>query len=448
MKIYYLKDTTFSNSLSLNVSYLSDNLHFDFDIVPFDYTSNINFVDYENNYLLLTVISSNEFIQSVKFLMKHKFKNIKTIIGGQYVNFILHPEKLLTLYDYVIVGKGENALLNIITKKLPKSVYYDKDFDIIPKHYITNPVILKNLTSVLLTIKGDVCSYNKCEFCDQVKKTSTKQFYTLDENINLIQYYRNNSNIQLFIFYDNIMQVSDLKYLLQTLPEGRKISIVIYGMRVSDSYRDLTKYLRPDIQLFIIWGHEFYDNEILSYFNKGITIEQILDSIIWCEENKIPYLGNLIKGLPLVQNKHIRNHLSFYKHYWDKKIIPSNKFNEFMLSDSTRIINKLDVFKIKLKNRLRINNFWKGWELPENFAKLETIYYDFDMYDEDEKKYVDREFTYSKYDKLFKMYDFILKQNNIKFSLGNQIRKFSESYNFDVYIQFKDNNFYVHGVKI
>lgn len=214
-------------------------------------------------------------------------------------------------------------------------------------------------------------------------------------------------NKKTFYISDSFFTFESLQKLLEKLEYGPKIDLMFFGMRVSDTFLtvDPKLLLREDIQLWITWGHEFYDDEILDIYKKGITTDEIFESVQWCFKYSINTHSNLIVGMPLVTNRNIYNHYSFYSNYEKYSYSPTGPGNFFMLYEHSKMFKMLDQFKIKLENRCTLQDQLKLIEFSKihntSYIELDLTFFRFYSYDEDSKKYITRKEALMKHEMIY-----------------------------------------------
>jgi len=460
IKIYYQEDTFFSSSLSVVVSYVMDRIPEGIEYICFKRGEIPIIQDSSDNYILLSILSHLEFCSAIHLLDQLSLKNINVVCGGQWFYSFKNVHDVLNTTDlisHICIGAGEEFLVSLIQDKLASGIYFAEDFDKISKSYITQKTILNNTPSVLIGLKGNSCDWGRCKFCDTGKTmrgtlSGIKDFYSVQENIKIMRYYIEEHDSELFMFYDNNTDPHDLKEIISAMPEDKKISIVCFGLRANARFDILSDVLKrkSNIKLCIMIGYEFFDDDILDIYQKGFNTADILNQMKWCDEHNVAYMGNVILGMPLISNRHIKNHLSFYKNFWDKGILPINKNNGFVLTETMPVYRESSFFKIIPKEYIKCKELQYGLSLPEDIGNLRLKYIDFDLYDEDERKYVDRTFTHYKYGKLYNMYDQMLKIQGIKFNFRDILRfgPPSEEDLIDSHLLYKDHNFTIKGVTI
>lgn len=408
-KIYYTKDKIFNNSMTTVVSYLSTQIE-DCTFIEFDYMTYFPIEDSENVYVLFSIDILTTFYFLLEFLNRQNLKFAKVVIGGSsllVVHNYLQIFKIHRSITHVCVGPGEEFMVDLLTKNLPSGIYYGNNFKKIKRHFISNVVFLKNLPLIHLGMNYTSCSWGKCLFCSEANKPLNKEYASLDEIASIINFYRNVMNKKTFYISDSFFTFESLQKLLEKLEYGPKIDLMFFGMRVSDTFLtvDPKLLLREDIQLWITWGHEFYDDEILDIYKKGITTDEIFESVQWCFKYSINTHSNLIVGMPLVTNRNIYNHYSFYSNYEKYSYSPTGPGNFFMLYEHSKMFKMLDQFKIKLENRCTLQDQLKLIEFSKihntSYIELDLTFFRFYSYDEDSKKYITRKEALMKHEMIY-----------------------------------------------
>ena len=89
------------------------------------------------------------------------------------------------------------------------------------------------------------------------------------------------------------------------------LEIYIQGARVDSADRTLYKKLKKAGVKHLYFGLETGNQDVLDYYNKGITINQIKKAIYLSKEMNFLTLGNFIIGAPIETKKHIKKTVDF-----------------------------------------------------------------------------------------------------------------------------------------
>ncbi len=249
------------------------------------------------------------------------------IIGGPHcftmdVGILSHYEFI----DIVVRGEGEEAILDIIKKKklseIPGITWRDcgkiisnsirhmninidkysydytsfldifsgwKDYEI-PKKY-------HNLPSIPIIVSRG-CPY-KCSFCAAHNIWEIYRTNSIEEIISRIKFLYNSFNIKYFRFYDALFLGNDLKihqFCDQLEQSGMKIVFRI-DVRIGIKYNALKRLKEVGCEV-VGFGIESGSDKILLRINKGITRNEIIETINHCKKLKIWSIGFFMVGHP------------------------------------------------------------------------------------------------------------------------------------------------------
>jgi hypothetical protein len=320
------------------------------------------------------------------------------VIGGTLL-YAIDSNDLLKFYpeiSFICIGKGEEFLLNLFSNNnLPFGIYHAHQFSNIRNYRIADVFLNKN-SIISLTFNDNRCSWGKCMFCHHSPKSVVREKNTSETIAEDIIYYKQKHQIRNFYIYDNETNPNDLKELLISLQKKSALDNVyfdIFGIRIGRNYSGLIaliKELKYNPLNSASWGVEFYCNEILELYQKGITTEDV--DVVLEEFHNIGVKNKvfLLLGLPMVNMKNIQNHLRIK----DKAhLVHEFRTSFFRLSEQTRIWNKKDNFRIQTQEPYEINDLSHNYTFP----KIETKYFRFLSLDPDTNQWFTRKEVYEKY---------------------------------------------------
>ncbi len=273
-------------------------------------------------------------------------KGYKTILGGVHVS--LMPDEALKHGDFVVVGEGENALIEILEGKVKKGVVkcdYIKNLDSLPKidrslinvkyyqkakdrnpgahlHFVPPNTKLNSVMGA----RG--CPYN-CIFCHNswrgmpVRVNSAKRIV---EEIKEIE--KKYGTEAIFFMDDNFLFPRNraMEFCRLYKEEGLKIKWGCQAM-VTSVDRELLKELKSVNCKQIMFGFESGNQRILSLVkNNTTTVEQNRKAIEIVKEAGILASGNFIIGNPTETEEEIND---------TKRFILENKPDGFGVTIST-----------------------------------------------------------------------------------------------------------------
>lgn len=293
-------------------------------------------------------ISSSSFpykpaMQIAKFI-KETDPEIPVIIGGSHCNF--HPRRSLIDIPYAdisVAGDGENVIKEIALalkngSSLSKicGIHYRKNgtikkgkppepitnLDSIPfparhleKKYeygkINNSYLFKPKITSMVTTRG--CPFH-CRFCARNDYYSLFRQRSAENVVKEIQ--EINDNYKSVIITDENF-LSDTKRahkIMDNLIEiGTTINLVIEGTRVDTANRELYKKMKRAGVSFITFGIESGNQDVLDYYKKNITIDQIRKAVKLAKEMDFTITGHFILGTPFETGKHFQQTIKFAK---------------------------------------------------------------------------------------------------------------------------------------
>jgi anaerobic magnesium-protoporphyrin IX monomethyl ester cyclase len=277
--------------------------------------------------------------------IKQRDAHLPIIIGGPHCTF--YPEKSLLdipFADISVEGEGEEAILDIIKGIEGKTPFCEiagiryrqndeicigkppnviTDLDAIPfpaRHLVMkydygkfgNDYLYKPKFTSLATTRG--CPF-QCRFCtrhivgmNNFRKRSVKNIIDELEQINEQ--------------YGSVMMVDDnfltdkkrvVEILDQIIARGMNIDIVIQGARVDTADEELYKKMKKAGVKAINFGIESGNQDVLDFYRKGITLNQIQKAVNLSHKMDFLTVGNFIIGAPIETMDHLRRtiHLSY-----------------------------------------------------------------------------------------------------------------------------------------
>lgn len=293
----------------------------------------------------LTIVSAR-FAPSLNLahFIKECEPNISLLIGGPHCSVV--PEKSLINFNADICAKGdaEYTILSLAEalegkKKLSAvtGIYYKEknkvkntgnpkkieNLDNIPfpaRHlvdkyeygYFSGRKLAIGKTTSVLTTRG--CPYN-CRFCG-IKTIQPCYSERSVENVTEeIKEVVNNGFQTIQIVDDNFLANKKRaeKIMDYIIKNELEIEIWIAGARVDSADRQLYKKMKKAGVVFISFGIESGNQDVLDFYNKRITLSQIRKAIDLCIEMDFYISGSFILGAPIETEKHIRNTIEFAK---------------------------------------------------------------------------------------------------------------------------------------
>lgn len=264
-------------------------------------------------------------------LIKRNVKNTKIILGGPHITSLpIKTMQNFKEFDIGVIGEAEETLpeiliaidkgikLNkirgivirkngkiILTRKRPFIKDLDKlpipAWDLLPplsKTYKPAAVSFKRLpSSILITSRG--CS-GKCTFCDTSVFGSEFRAFSAKYIFNMIQELNKRYGIKDIFFNDDTFTVSRKRIIeLCNLIIKNKLDITwSCNTRINYVDKELLRLMKKAGCWQIAYGIESGSQQILNKIKKGITINQINESIKLAKKAGLKVKGYFIIGFP------------------------------------------------------------------------------------------------------------------------------------------------------
>ncbi|PIU89480.1 hypothetical protein COX58_02735 [archaeon CG_4_10_14_0_2_um_filter_Archaea_38_6] len=349
----------------------------------------------EQDFLLISCYTGN--MNSVYGIINNARKANKELIiicGGPHCNMINGHVKGS---DYTCIGEAEEYIKELLDK-----IVSGKNVNNIPglcyvknKKTVQNPGIMKvdNLDKSMfpaleLAVGKDYgyiaglriraapimssrgCPFN-CKYCTHKGRIKYRE-RSPESVINEIKKRVKNGYKYFFFGDDNFLLNKDrvMKIMDAIIREKLKIKMIVQG-RVDSADYEVYKKLRKAGVIMIMYGIENINQDVLDYYNKKITVEQIINAITLADKVGIISFGYFILGSPIETMKHYECTKKFFDKYpldiilndilvyvkgaelWDEfhkkgiikddelSIVSDERFNKFTTKELFRIKNDL-----------------------------------------------------------------------------------------------------------
>jgi len=268
------------------------------------------------------------------------------IIGGPHCT--LQRQQVLEEIpaDIAVVGDGEetmNEILDVLDKKKTLAevhgIYYRENGEVkagLPAYEIENLDQIafpsrhlvqhysygkRQIAGVTFFAKGKItsmvstrgCPFN-CRFC--VSK-SIFRHYRSRSTENVIQELEEIAEEydSVFIVDDNFLtEKKRAEHIMDSLIEKKlNLEIWIAGVRVTDADEQLFHKMKKAGVKSIEFGIESGNQDVLDYYNKKITLDQIRTAVTLSKKTGFLTIGNFIVGAPIETEKHIEDTICFAK---------------------------------------------------------------------------------------------------------------------------------------
>ncbi len=402
MIIYYAKGC--SKTIYYLLSYLEQFSSAEYETRRFDPKGNLDEIENSSdNYLLLSAVIPRHLIGwlAVVERLRQKFGRLKinVVVGGSlfYILDIEDAVRKLPGVTHVCEGNGEEFLKTLVEKRLPPGAYRGKQFGRI-QHYRMSATYLKHLSrlldDLLISFDDNRCRWRRCLFCHhQNAEELTRNVIAVDQVVDDVAYYYE-QGFREFYFYDNELNPRKLNSFLglvkQVIGPDPKLIFRIFGMRVTSiPFIAPEEIWHPELLGELSIGVEFYSQDLLDAFGKGITIGQIDRAIELLLGWGIPGELYLLLAAPGFRTTHYNDICRLIGKYGSRlRYRPSF----FRLTAGTPIYEQRDRFGIESQEPYYVNELSEGQALPP----VRTNYWRFTCSDEEEQKRVDDLWLYEK----------------------------------------------------
>lgn len=317
----------------------------DFSIEPFNEQTIKNNVATADAVGITVQSFALESVVSIVKVIKESKPQVPVIIGGPHCT--LFPEKSLqeTQADVSVQGDGEKIILEIkkamnkvISFSEISGIYYREngvikkgadvqliqDLDALPfparnlvKKYtygsqFTPKIKNANYTSIV-TSRG--CPY-ACKFCSRnsvsMKKYRTRSTQNIIEELKEIQA---QGYKYVAIVDDSFLSNKQQAHQLfdEIIKERLHLKFIITAARVDVAEKALFEKMRRAGVTHIQYGLESGNQDVLDFYNKNITLEEIRYAVNLSQEVGFFNMGSFILGAPFETKQHFERTLNFAK---------------------------------------------------------------------------------------------------------------------------------------
>lgn len=210
--------------------------------------------------------------------------------------------------DLIKSGRPFKVVENLDVFPFPARHLVDKyDYDKVPRG-----VPSRNKFTLMITSRG--CPFH-CRFCgrygNSIKnygyrqrsaENVVKEFQEIDKNygsVLIVDDHFLSDNERAHKIFDGLLEI------------GTDIELLIMGARVDSADRELFIKMKKANVKFIGFGIESGNQEILDYYNKQITLEQIRNAVELSREMGILTAGTIMFGAPIETREHFENTIKF-----------------------------------------------------------------------------------------------------------------------------------------
>lgn len=230
------------------------------------------------------------YYETLKVRYDIKKENAIFVAGGHHVSAL--PEEAAKDFDYVVVGEGETALVELITNilenKESEKIIYGKpildldsidfpDYDLVDLEKYTRKVNgLKSIS--ILTSRG--CPY-KCEFCNStlLKKDVRIRFRSAKNVVDEILSLHNKYGITAFRIQDDIFSINKER-LNEMANELQRYNFSFRCFsRIDNIDEDILQLYKKIGITHISFGLESGSQKILDAMCKGLKVDQMISNM-------------------------------------------------------------------------------------------------------------------------------------------------------------------------
>ena len=289
--------------------------------------------------------SSYKFVADITKIIKELNPEIPLIIGGPHCTF-LQKKSLLDFpeADFSVIGEGEQVILDIVkflqgNKKLSEihGIYYrDKnsiksgkplqvidnlDNLLYPARHLVEKydygtfsfgyTLRKRVTS-MITTKG--CPFH-CRFCSRYGNFIKEWGFRMRTAENIVSEIKeiNGKYNSVMIVDDNFLADNKRAHKIfdMVLESEINMDFLIEGARVDTADEELYMKMKKAGVKFIHYGIESGNQDVLDFYNKKTTLQQIRKSTALAKKMNFFIAASFIIGAPIETRKHVENTIKF-----------------------------------------------------------------------------------------------------------------------------------------
>lgn len=260
-------------------------------------------------------------------------KDAWLVLGGHCPSAI--PEYILekTNCDIVVVGEGEEAIVDIlISKKLglliEKQIIYTpivENIDVLPYpawHLFPMDIYTDNIKTIGMTEKDKAFPIvstrgciNRCTFC--YRQTKGIRLRKIEDVIEEMKQLFNKYGVNVFLFQDELFLVSKtrLKSFIKRLKDNNLNIKYTVNARVDVIDEEIIVLLKESGCILLNIGFESSSQKVLDHMKKNTTVEQNIFVLKLCKKHKLGYGLNFIWGYPEDNKKSLMDNVKLIKKY-------------------------------------------------------------------------------------------------------------------------------------
>ena len=273
-------------------------------------------------------MSTLDFYEAAKIAEYAKKLGVTSIVGGPHPSICPDYVVEKTVFDYVFVGEGEVTFPELIENKdkFDRIVKGKRpDLDLLPiedrsifnmnKILSTKHIFYPN--PFLNVIAGRGCPYF-CRFCKPGEDLIFGKFRIRSVNnlMNEIEYLADRYDYRMLMIDDDSFTLSP-DYVDAFCDKYEKVGRPFTVQTRADfvvKHPNLVKRLK-DVGLWMaVIGLESFNQRLLDFMNKGISVEQNIEAVRICKELGVKVWANVIYGLPTETKAETLETINMVKH--------------------------------------------------------------------------------------------------------------------------------------
>lgn len=298
--------------------------------------------------------TSPQYPQALKIMkiLRHRNPKARIAIGGAFPSSL--PDKCIQDgFDHVVVGEGEEAMLQLITnikkKQIPSVVQapYIQDMDTIPfpaRHLVDIRSFAYDIDdgrgTTLITSRG--CPFT-CSFCSKEVWQRGTRFHSTDYVISELEHIINNYGFKHFLFLDDTITISRKRFLeLCSRMEAFDIKWRCYARTTTTKEMLIAMKKAGCVEVGV--GVESGSQKILDIVDKKETVEQNAAFVELCKQVGIMANVFIMIGLPGETYETVEE-----TRRWMERVRPHKfGFNIFMPYAGTPVYKHPDRYDIQI----------------------------------------------------------------------------------------------------
>ena len=339
-------------------------------------------------YGITVYVTTINLAEKIALLCKNKNENCKVIVGGAHPTAL--PESMSNLFDVVVIGEGEIAMLEVVKDFPNNKRYYEvplsKDLDLYPNpaYHLVDLQTYKrtiggNSSLTILTSRG--CPY-RCAFCGLAKHHKIIKTRSPEAVAEEIKFLKEKYNITSFNFQDDTFTCNRKRlYHLLDLLKPLNISFKCHGRAGLDTKEDYEKLKEAGCNI-LIWGTESGSQKILERMNKQASVQDNENVIKWAKECGIIARCNFIVGFPGETKETLEETKSFIE-----KTNPDQYFiSNFVPFPGTDVWNNPEKYDVVWMNKI-FDNYYQVNKTESGGINIATKFLSVEEFAELEKEF-------------------------------------------------------------